>query len=604
MAGDSKRVKEQQTELINSNAAHWIAVKRVAANSGKWTPGIDGVTWETPSEKLAAVHKVKETVKNLNRYQAQPVLRVWIPKSDSNELRPLGIPTVMDRTIQTLFVFAMDPIEECRADENSFGFRKFRDCALAIAGIRHHLDKRYAQNHYILDADISKCFDRISHDSILHHARVPYKTVLRQWLRAPIVEEKSKNKTKISKLVPNTRGTPQGGVISPLLCNMVLNGMQNVVEDYNNLITAHDRRKRYGTSASLHLIRYADDFIILSPLSHQLEEVLPSINEFLKTRGLEISQKKTKIVSIHEGFDFLGWNIKRIKWTRDNLTRKGGETQRTKLIVQPQKKKLKGVMKTLNDQCFTQHELNYGQMIVKCNEIVIGWCQFYRVSYYSQTHFKKLQNFIFKRTMQWLCKKYDCGTDDAIKRFSTKKSGATEENPEKINLTKVAGPIGKWRFAFRSWVFYTWVMDKTNKRRRMYKLFDPTLTSEVQVSHHQHGMNPYTKEGLHYWTIKNSYSWQAINDFRRKIYKKFDGKCGVCGQPLNAYQKYTLNETGEYMEFKLAVDLHRVLPGKKGGMYNLKNTIPVHRECHPSAEYYPILEGNEGNYLGKPKKKK
>lgn len=593
MAGDAERVRTLQIELIQSNAAHWIAVKRVTANSGKKTPGIDGVTWKTPDERLAAVYLVKQTVANLNRYKVIPILRVWIPKPGTDEKRPLGIPTVIDRTIQTLFIFAMEPVEECRADEDSFGFRPFRDCALAIARIRTLLDKKGAQNHYILDADIAKCFDSISHDSILHHARVPYKSVLRQWLKAPIVEEKKLSGGKIPKLVPNKVGTPQGGVLSPLLSNMVLNGIQKVVNDYNQSITPYERLKRFGTSSLLYLIRYADDFVILSPTTYDLDRVAPLINDFLKERGLKISETKTRTVSIHEGFDFLGWHIKRKKWTRNNKTSPGGETQRTKLIVEPQKQKVKQVMKTLNDQCFTQHNISYSRMIVKCNEIVMGWCIFYRYSYYSQEHFKALQHFIFNRTLHWLCKKHKCSVDSVIKRFCTKKDKPDEDNPRDINLFGVKRRSGKWKYAFRSWVFYTWVHDSINNKSRLHRIYDPTLTREVLVSQHKSGMNPYTTEGLHYWTTKK-HSWQAINNFRANIYKKYDGKCGICQQPLIAYQEDAILDLSGHGDYKLVVDLHRVRPGKKGGMYDLSNTIPVHRECHPSADHYPILEGNDG----------
>jgi hypothetical protein len=203
-------------------------------------------------------------------------------------------------------------------------------------------------------------------------------------------------------------------------------------------------------------------------------------------------------VSIHDGFDFLGWHIKRKKWTRNNKTSPGGETQRTKLIVEPQKKKVKQVMKTLNDQCFTQHNISYSRMIVKCNEIVMGWCIFYRYSYYSQEHFKALQHFIFNRTLHWLCKKHTCSVDSVIKRFCTKKDKPDKDNPRNINLFGVKRRSGKWKYAFRSWVFYTWVHDSINNKSRLHRIYDPTLTREVLVSQHKSGMNPYTTEGLHF----------------------------------------------------------------------------------------------------------
>lgn len=178
-------------------------------------------------------------------YRAQPLKRVEIPKPGSTEKRPLGIPTLIDRAVQAVYLFAVDPVVEAKSDKNSYGFRKHRSTHDAVAAVRHDLDKKTAPN-WVLEADISKCFDRISHDFLMEHTPICDKSVLHQWLKSGVMKGKILEKTE--------DGTPQGGIISPTLCNITLNGLEKEV-------ALHFPNFR-GISAGVHLVRYADDVVV------------------------------------------------------------------------------------------------------------------------------------------------------------------------------------------------------------------------------------------------------------------------------------------------------------------------------------------------------
>jgi len=204
-------------------------------------------------------------IHNMDTYKAQGLKRAWIPKEYTTELRPLGIPTVKDRAIQILFLLAMEPVAETQADESSYGFRPFRGCATAITVIRSLLDKKYARDTWVYDADLTKCFDSISHDFLLNNTFIHNKDPLQQWLKAPIYETITEGPNKGKTIItPNNRGTPQGGVISPILCNIALDGMQRLIDKHNSKGNIRKFNKGMGVRI-LHLIRYADDFVILSP---------------------------------------------------------------------------------------------------------------------------------------------------------------------------------------------------------------------------------------------------------------------------------------------------------------------------------------------------
>lgn len=279
------KVKALQWLLTHSFYGKAIAVKRVTENQGKKTPGVDGKTWSTPESKAKAVMSLRR-----RGYKPQPLRRVFIPKANGKE-RPLGIPTMKDRAMQALHLLALEPISETLADPNSYGFRPMRASRDAAGQCYNALAKKHSAQ-WVLDADISGCFDNISHDWIV--ANIPMdKVILRKWLKSGFVWK--------NQWFPTEAGTPQGGIISPTLANMTLDGMERML------------RERFGEPKSMkanknkvNMVRYADDFVVTGASKEILEEAKSIIEEFLKERGLSLSEEKTKIVHIEEGFDFLG----------------------------------------------------------------------------------------------------------------------------------------------------------------------------------------------------------------------------------------------------------------------------------------------------------
>ncbi|PIQ30860.1 MAG: group II intron reverse transcriptase/maturase [Zetaproteobacteria bacterium CG_4_9_14_3_um_filter_49_83] len=253
------------------------AVRRVVSNRGKNTAGVDGVIWKTPKQKMNAVKALRQ-----RGYRPQPLRRVYIPKSNGKQ-RPLGIPTMKDRAMQALYALALTPIAERLADRNSFGFRERRGVADAIEQCFICLARKTSA-HWVLEADIKACFDRIDHDWMVRHIPMD-RRILSAWLKSGYIEEQAFRRTE--------EGTPQGGIISPVLANMVLDGLEAAV---------HAAVPKTGTH--VHVIRYADDFIVTGAGPEILTgRVKPAVEAFLACWGLELSQEKTHLRSIHDGFD-------------------------------------------------------------------------------------------------------------------------------------------------------------------------------------------------------------------------------------------------------------------------------------------------------------
>jgi len=280
-----RKVKSLQWILTHSLSAKLIAVKNVMKNKGSKTPGVDGIIIKTPAEKLALAKSMKR-----RGYQPLPLRRIYIPKKgDKKKLRPLGIPTIADRCQQALHSLSLIPVSEVKADLNSYGFRPQRCCADAIEQTFIVLSRRVSPQ-WILEGDIKGCFDHISHAWMIENLCMD-KMIMTKWLKAGFIET--------GKLFPTTAGTPQGGIISPVMCNMTLDGIADML------------KKNFPKHKGIHFIRYADDFIVTGHSKEILEnDIKPAITAFLKERGLELSQEKTRITHITQGFDFLGQNVR------------------------------------------------------------------------------------------------------------------------------------------------------------------------------------------------------------------------------------------------------------------------------------------------------
>src|SRR5258708_2439835 len=284
------KVKALQRLLTHSFSGKALAVRRVTENQGRKTPGVDGEIWTMPSQKARAIQELRQ-----KGYHPKALRRVYIPKS-SGKMRPLSIPCMKDRAMQALYLLALDPIAEVISDPNSYGFRQERSPADAIEQCFSALSRQNSAQ-WILEADIKSCFDQISHAWLL--AYIPMeKAILQKWLKAGFIEKHVLHATE--------EGTPQGGICSPVLANMTLNGLEKELRE------KFPKHPRGGRNEKINFVRFADDFIVTGKSKEVLEnEVKPLVEQFMRERGLTLSQEKTLITHIEDGFDFLGQHLRK-----------------------------------------------------------------------------------------------------------------------------------------------------------------------------------------------------------------------------------------------------------------------------------------------------
>jgi len=358
------KVRSLQRLLTRSRAARLWAVRRVTTNKGKRTPGVDGVVWRTSREKLAAVESLTR-----RGYRPQPLRRVYIPKRNQ-KLRPLSIPTMRDRAMQALYLLALNPVAETLADPNSYGFRLRRCVADAWGQCYIALARRHAPE-WIFEGDIEACFDRISHPWLL--ANIPMdREVLRKWLEAGYLEDATFHRT--------LAGTPQGGIISPVIANLALDGLEEAAR-------AAVPGRENGVRSKVHVVRYADDFVITAANKTQLvEQVIPAVKAFLAERGLRLSPEKSKITHIRQGFEFLGAHV-----------RKHGR----KLVMKPTKGNLLGFLAGLRSLLRKCSGAATWRVIQELNRRIRGWVNFYRCLVSSRV-FRKLDQELFRSLWRWV----------------------------------------------------------------------------------------------------------------------------------------------------------------------------------------------------------
>lgn len=356
------KVKALQWLLTHAFSAKLLAVQRVTSNSGRNTPGVDDQIWRTPAQKLNGTLSLRR-----RGYRTQPLRRIDIPKKNGKR-RPLGIPVMADRTQQALYLLALEPVAEMLADPNAYGFRPRRSAADAIAQCFNILAKRNAAR-WILEGDIKACFDQISHTWLREHIPMD-KSVLGKWLTAGYMED--------GKLYPTEAGTPQGGIASPVLANMALDGLEGVAQQ------AAPRQQVY-------VVKYADDFIISGSSKEILEEqVKPAVMAFLRERGLDLSEEKTRITHIDDGFDFLGFNVRKYNG---------------KLLIKPAKSAVKRMLSHIRELIKTNATAKMENLIRQLNRKLRGWANYYR-HVVSKKAFAYVDHQVFQALRTWINRRH------------------------------------------------------------------------------------------------------------------------------------------------------------------------------------------------------
>ena len=502
--GHYSKVKSLQWLLTHSFYAKALAVKRVTSNSGKRTSGVDHELWLTPQAKFNAISKL-----NRRGYRPQPLRRHYIPKKNG-KMRPLSIPTMTDRAMQTLYKFSLEPIAETYADPNSYGFRIGRSTHDAIEQCFTDLNKGKSPK-WILEGDIKGCFDHISHQWLLEN--IPMDTqILEKWLKCGYVETQ--------KLFPTDEGTPQGGTISPTLMNMTLDGLERLLHD--RLPT---RKKVNGKTHfnKMNFVRYADDFIITGESPEFLrEKVLPIVREFLTERGLQLSEEKTVITHIGEGFDFLGKNIRKYNG---------------KLLIKPCKSAVKSFLGKVRDIIKSSKSIKQEILIRRLNPVIRGWVNNQRYVVSSKV-FSTVDYEIYKCLWQW------------AKRRHKKKS-------RKWIAKKYWHDIDS-----RQWTFSVPYENQGTEGKPLYcKLEYATDTKIIRFKKIVAEANPFDEYWTDYFEEREGEKLLNSTKGREKlltIWRRQGRRCPVCGDLITS-------ETG----FKVHT------PARKDS-----RKIMVHKECH------------------------
>ena len=435
-----RKAQSLQWLLIHSRHAKLLAVRRVTTNRGKNTPGVDGVVWKTARQKLEAVGKLRR-----RGYAPQPLRRIYIPKKDGRK-RPLSIPTMHDRAMQALYKMALDPVAETTADPNSYGFRSHRRCADAIGQCFNTLAKKISPA-WILEGDIKACFDEISHRWILDNILLDRK-VLGKWLKAGYIEEKT--------VYPTRKGTPQGGIISPTIANMVLDGLEPAAK------ASVPSRLHGNIRSKINVIRYADDFVITGDSQELLEtKVKPAIETFLKQRGLRLSEAKTRVTHINDGFNFLSQNVRKYKG---------------KLLIKPSKDSIRSVLSNITQTIRKYRGVAAEVLIGALNPILRGWANYHRHVVAKRT-FSVISNHLYRQLWKWMRRRHG-------------------------NKNKHWLACKYWLIGSKPWVFSARV--KKKGIGRIYELLHPHRVVIVRHTKIKGAANPYDPAWASYFQNRKS----------------------------------------------------------------------------------------------------
>jgi len=482
---------------------YYLAYKNLYANKGAGTKGVNDDTADGFSKE-----KVDRIIQSLadGTYAPNPVRREYIQKKqNSTKKRPLGIPTFTDKLVQEVLRMILESVYEPIFSNNSHGFRPNRSCHTALKSLKREL----SGVSWFIEGDIKGCFDNISHEWILNHIPMD-RDILRKWLKSGYVET--------GRLFPTDLGSPQGSAISPTICNMVLDGLEVQIRK------KYHKTKRDGKAyfPKVNFIRYADDFIVTGESRELLEAgVLPIIREFLSERGLELSEEKTVITHIEDGFDFLGCNI---RWYKD------------KLLTKPSKKNYKAIVSKVREIIKQNPSMKQEDLIRKLNPVIRGWVNFQKYNVSSQA-FERFDFDVWRCLWRW------------CKRRHPKKG-------HKWIAKKYFRRVGT-----RYWTFSVNMADSFELH-----LIYATDTKIVRWLKTKSEATPFDERFTEYFEDRDTKRMLREINGRKKLnalYKMQKGICPHCGEPITVERGFRIHtEMGaDFKEKKvlLHADCHREL---------------------------------------------
>lgn len=534
--GNKKRVHWLQKWLINSLAAKLVAVRTVTTlNKGRRSVGVDKVKVVTPQAKL-------QLALNLSLDgQAKPIRRVWIPKPGKTELRPLGIPVIEDRAKQALAKLALEPEWEAVFEPNSYGFRPGRSAFDAIEAI--FLNMHSNTPKWIYDADIRKCFDTIDHNALLDKLNT-FPLMRKQvsaWLKAGIMEGYAN--TKGSYEVSATEaGTPQGGIISPLLANVALHGLENHLLDYVGKLSIKPHpganRGSVAKKKALGVIRYADDFVLIHRNKDILDLCIDEARKWLTKVGLVISEEKSAIRDGREGFQFLGFQIIQVRKLK---------VGKYKVKIHPSRKSQEKLLAKVKDILNKNKSANSYDLIMKLRPVLIGWANYYKYSECSKD-FGTLTHKIFQKVRAWAFRR-----DSRNGRLAVKQTYFPSGKSYQFDGTKH---------------FDNWVLNG-KKKLKGGVIVEAYLPHIVWVKSRKHvkvvkDYSPYM--GGIYWAIRSSKHSPYPLRVRTLLVRQKQ-QCPIC--------------KSQFSEFDSASwEVDHIIPRSQGGPDIYQNLQLVHKACH------------------------
>jgi RNA-directed DNA polymerase len=514
-------VRELQRLLLRSKSALLLSIRQVTQiNKGKRTAGVDGYKALTPNERMKLYNKL--ITYNVFLHRPKPSRRTYIQKKEKGKLRPLGIPVIIDRVYQNVTKLALEPQWEVHFEPICYGFRPKRSQHDAVESIYLKI-RGNTRSKWVFEGDFKGCFDNLNHEHILKQLNgFPARKLIKNWLKAGYVENTVFNVTET--------GTPQGGIVSPLLANIALHGMEEtlgvVYQTSKDGGKTRTRRKR-GTAS---VVKYADDFLIFCETREEAESMYQKLIPYLNNRGLELAEDKTRVVHVTEGFDFLGFTFKHYPSKKD-------KDKPWKLIIKPSQKSQNKFKEKVKEIFKNSTGGNVDRLISQLNPVIRGTANYWN-TVNSKEIYAKMDNYIFWKTLRFLNRLHPRKTAKWKKErcFRPDQHGISKDN---------------------------WILTDPSGKYQLFKMvWTPTEPHEMVKLNN----SPFNKDLSDYYAKRDiKFFNKDSNASRQKLAKQQKHTCPLCGTSI-------ISEEG--------LEVHHKTPRAQGGKDTYQNLALVHISCH------------------------
>lgn len=637
-----KTVLDKQLLFARSRIFRELAVAQISRQAGSPTPGVDREIYDKSDKTIysSLVEYLRETIYHPNKYRASAIKRVWIPKPGKSEERPLGIPTLKDRTLQALINLVLLPLVELDSDPNSYGFRPHRDCKMALAAVRVQLRTVYLPlerkpgvktppllckaNHdkYILDANIKGFFDNINHEWLISNICLhpELKKILRQWLKAKILDKgRFAACLDLASYPPLLNpGTPQGsrGIISPTLANFTLNGLEKTVNEsifpWTKQAAKEQRMRIQHTDGTItrmpmstHVIRYADDFVVITRSQNILGKyIVPAINSFLRERGLWLSPTQTKQYCLNQDgsqLDFLGYTFKyRTQWSSKKTMISSNPEGKAAIALYPNQQKVIAHIQKLRSIFKESQNSSAIELISKLNPVIREWSNYFNLDN-SSRYRTIVREALYRLTWEWIMKKHPTLGKRYLAKLYFLIDIDQKEPEEEISVDDNSPIIDysttttgykntkfknyKWTFHGKSWTTSALNNNQTKNVRYAY-LLNPTDCTPVTAAikyilpEKFRNVNAFDKEIKEVIDKRLKLTLEIspkTPTLKEKLFKIQKGKCWICDKLIDY-------ECLHYNTIHVHHIHHAIMKG--GSKFALKNLAITHSWCHRGHNHY------------------